>query len=265
MAKIIELNEYEEGVLKRVVDTHDKHIASAAGGIGQEALAEKYRGFKQSFYSNCLNRREHLIPAIVKAVAEESGKAIIWLDPEYYDPERWTHPRNNKGQSNANEGRFLYIFEQPDRDIDRPIAKIGITNSLSTRLRQMNRGAGVSDTWWLYRYINLGTGHAFLIEAAVKDVLIERYKRVNNSTEIFLCTPSQILGAAMSAISKNKDCTNAIWAIDPDPEKISDRLQEEFDESVEETRVFLESEGYTQDEIDWELSIPIDDPSWWNY
>jgi hypothetical protein len=266
MAKIIELNEHEEGVLERVVDTHKKYIASAAqknNGIGQVAFAEKY-GFDQSFYSNCLKQREYLTPTIVMAVAKESGKAILWLDPKYNDPERWKRPRNNKRQSNANEGHFLYILEQPDRDIDRPIAKIGITNNLSKRLKEINRGAGVSDTWWLYRYINLGMGHAFLVEKAVKNVLSERYKRLNNLEEIFLCTPNQILGAAMRAISKNKDCTNATWAIDPDPEKISNRLQEEFDELVEERRVFLESEGCTQDEIDSELNIPIGDTSWWN-
>ena len=53
-----------------------------------------------------------------------------------------------------------------------------------------------------------------------------------------------------------------MWTIDP--ENISDRLQEEFEAIVEEEREWLESQKWTEDEIDDELRRPIEDAYWWN-
>jgi hypothetical protein len=261
MARRIEYSEYENGVIERLTAANKEHISPRGPrkGIGQEAFAEKY-GFKQSFYSACLNGHAMLQKYIVVAVAEESGIPIIELDPKFYNLNRWERPRNYERRAQASEGNLLYILEQSHRDIDRPVAKIGITNNLPQRLRAINSATGVSDTWCLYRQIDLGVDNALDVEKATKEVLKEHYESIN--TEVFKCKPSEILGVAIRVISKKGRFSNVMWTIDP--ENISPELQEEFERIVEERRVFLKSEGYAQDEIDLELNIPINNSYWWN-
>jgi hypothetical protein len=244
MGKKKELTKYEEGVIKKLNDANDKYISQKGKrtGIGQVAFCKKHP-FSQSFYSGCLNKIHYLKPSIILAVAEETGIHKLTLDSEYYNPKRWERPKNQERKGIASEGHILYILEQPNRDVGRPIAKIGITNNLSQRIKTLNSSLGVSDTWSLYVRFDLGLGHAFDVEKATKKVLTERYE--SRKTEVFYCEPSQILGAVTGVISKNKDCIGAVY-----PEEISDRLQEEFDELVWEREVLLESEGYPT--------------SWWN-
>jgi hypothetical protein len=261
MARRIEYSEYENGVIERLKAANEEHISPRGPrkGIGQEAFAEKY-GFKQSFYSACLNKHAKLKKYIVSAVAKESGIPIIELDPQFYNLDRWERPRNYEKRAQASEGNLLYILEQSHRDIDRPVAKIGITNNLPQRLKAINSATGVSDTWCLYRQIDLGVDNALDVEKATKEVLKEHYESIN--TEVFKCKPSEILGVAIRVISKKGRFSNVMWTIDP--ENISDRLQEEFEAIVEEKREWLESQKWTEDEIDDELRRPIEDAYWWN-
>ena len=258
MAKTVELTPYEEAVFEKLNRAFDEHI-SAKGkrtGIGQTAFGIKY-GIKQAFLSQCLRQISHVTPQIVGAIAQETGIPLLTLDPDSHNPTRWMRARGN---SNAVKGGFLYILEQPDRDIDRPIAKIGITNNVLRRLKSINNATGVSDNWWLYRVIELGTGHARDVERETLQLLNGRYESAH--TEVFHCEPSAILGAATRVISKKGESANAMWRIDPD--NISNRLQEEFEEIVEKQREWLESQKWTEDEIDDELRRPIEDAYWWN-
>lgn len=256
-----ELTKYEDEVVKQLNDVYAEYISpyGERKGIGQKAFAKKY-GFSQTLLSQCLKGKEYLQPYIIEAIASESGIAITTLDPNFNSANRWVRPNNPERRANASEGHLLYILEQPDRDIDRPIAKIGITNNVLRRLKSINNATGVSDNWWLYRVIELGTGHARDVERETLQLLKGRYESVH--TEVFHCEPSAILGAATRVISKKGESANAMWRIDPD--NISDRLQEEFEEIVEEKREWLESQKWTEDEIDNELRRPIEDTYWWN-
>tara|TARA_B110000503_G_scaffold66096_1_gene103721 strand:+ start:321 stop:1103 length:783 start_codon:yes stop_codon:yes gene_type:complete len=256
-----ELTKYEDEVVIRLKAVSDEYISpyGERKGIGQKAFAKKH-GFSQPLLSQCLNKNEYLRPYIIEAIASESGIAITTLDPNFHSPNRWLRPNESERKANASEGHLLYILEQPDRDIDRPIAKLGITNNVLVRLRSINSPPGVSDNWWLYRVIELGTGNARDVERETLQLLKGRYESVHR--EVFHCEPSAILGAATRVISKKGKSANAMWCIDPD--NISDRLQEEFEAIVEEKREWLESQKWTEDEIDDELRRPIEDAYWWN-
>ena len=261
----LELTEYEEGVLKRLRDADKKHISSQGkkrNGIGSVAFAAKM-DIAQGAYGHMLLKRSYIQPYLVQAIAKESNIPLLTLDPEFNDPKRWERPKGKTRKANASAGNLLYILDQPYTD--RPIAKIGITKNFSQRLNNINHGIGVSDTWWLYRIIDLGTGHAINVETATKTILKKRYKSLR--TEVFFCSPSNILEAAIRVIATGKFGGHAMWGVgDPgeENENISLKLEEEFQEKIDDEREYLMAQGLSGNDIDIELNKEINDPYWWN-
>ena len=256
-----ELTEYEQEVIMRLKAAAREFISpfGKRKGIGQTEFAKKY-GFSQTLLSQCLNGKEYLNPHIVEALAREAGIPVTELDPEFNNPYRWERPKKFGQRATPHEGHLLYILEQPDRGIERPIAKIGITNDLSQRIKHLNGGTGFYDKWQPYRVIDLGTGLAKEVESETKSILHDRYDSFK--TEVFYCTPAQIQEATIGVIARSPVNTNAMWTIDPS--NMSPSVEDEFEEIVKERREYFSKEGLTEDEIDSELDFSFDDPYWWN-
>lgn len=251
MAGKIELLEDEEKIFKIFKERWQK---IKKNGWTQNDIAKKL-GCTQGYFSQCLNQTQRINFAMYKAVSLESGVSIEDIDEEWKP--NIDNNRKRRKEGKAASGNILYILEQ--RENEKPCAKIGITNDLQNRLKTINKSIAASSAWSVYLKIELGKGAAFKVETEVKKILNDRFNKIN--TEVFLCKPEQIYGVANRYIRSGKFMHNPMWSIESND---LENRQEEIEEYKREERLYLESEGHSETEIEDILDEIDDEIYWWN-